>query len=88
MNTPLTLVELIGWFAVVLSSLSLLPQLWKAWQTRATKDLSLLWLIMALVSSLSWLTYGFLLPAQAVVVTNLIGGAIVLLLLIMKIRFG
>ncbi|MBF0132774.1 MAG: hypothetical protein HQL75_09340 [Magnetococcales bacterium] len=88
MNNSFTFVDFIGWFAVVLSSLALLPQIWKAWQTRSTKDLSLLWLIMAMVSALSWLIYGILLPAQALVISNLIGGVIVLLLLIMKFLFG
>ncbi|MBF0147090.1 MAG: hypothetical protein HQL85_12955 [Magnetococcales bacterium] len=88
LNFSFTLVESIGWFAIILSSLALLPQIWKAWKTQSTKDISLLWLIMAIVSSLSWLLYGILLPAQAVVLANMIGSSVVLLLLIMKIRFG
>ncbi len=80
--------ELFGWLATLTSVSALLPQIWKTWRTRSARDLSLLWLSMALLGTLFWTAYGLLLPATAVIWSNLVGSLLLIGLLIMKWRFG
>ena len=45
-----TLIALVGTAASILSTLSLLPQVIRTWRTRSAGDISMLWLIVALIS--------------------------------------
>ncbi|MEO5362875.1 MAG: SemiSWEET family transporter [Magnetococcus sp. DMHC-8] len=87
MPEPFSWTELFGWLATLLSVPSLLPQIWKTWRTRSARDLSFLWLAMALLGTVSWTIYGLLLPATAVMWSNLLGSLLLLGLLLMKWRF-
>lgn len=79
---------LLGSVAAVTSTLSLLPQVMKTWRTRSARDISTVWLIVALVSMALWIIYGVLLPAWSVVAANGLTGALGLLLLVFKMRYG
>ncbi|MBF0311155.1 MAG: PQ-loop repeat-containing protein [Magnetococcales bacterium] len=81
------MLEWVGWLAMVISIMSLLPQLWKTWRSRSARDLSFLWLFLALASAVLWTLYGVLLPAQAMIWTNSIVGVILGLILLLKLRF-
>jgi MtN3 and saliva related transmembrane protein len=61
---------ILGWFGIVLSTASLLPQVIRTWRTRSTNDLSASWLIFALGSMLIWIVYGSLVDAPAIVWAN------------------
>ena len=52
------LVELVGGIAAVLTTLSFLPQVLKAWRSRSARDVSLLMLLLFLAGVLLWLCYG------------------------------
>jgi len=54
--------------ASVLSTVSLMPQVIRTWRTRSAADISAMWLIVALVSMLLWMSYGSLVEAQAIAV--------------------
>ena len=60
----------LGMLGTALSTFSLLPQVVKTWRTRSAADLSAAWLVVALISMLVWLSYGYLLQAPAIVWAN------------------
>jgi len=63
-------ITVLGTVGTALSTLSLLPQVVRTWRTRSTADISAAWLVVALISMLVWLTYGYLVQAPAIVWAN------------------
>ena len=78
------LVDVIGAVAVVVSTLSITPQLYKTWRTKHAEDFSYGWLLTALAGAALWLGYGTLQADWAVVVANLAGSALLTTLIVMK----
>jgi MtN3 and saliva related transmembrane protein len=80
--------EWIGAIAATLTTSSFLPQVWRVWRTRHTKDISLLMYALFTVGVALWLAYGILLDAWPIIIANsitlLLAGAV----LLMKLRFG
>ena len=66
------IVTILGVTATGLAVLSLLPQAVRTWRTRSARDLSLGWLLIALVSMVLWIAYGVLVGAPAVVWANVL----------------
>jgi MtN3 and saliva related transmembrane protein len=81
--------EIIPWIgiaAAVLTSLSYIPQVRKAWPRGSTKDLSLTMLVV-LTSGLSlWVGYGLLKADWVIVAANSVGALLSASVLIFKIR--
>ena len=80
--------EVIGSMAATLTTVSFIPQVWKIWQTRHTKDISLIMYAAFTCGVALWLVYGILLSAWPIIIANsitlLLSGAV----LTMKLRFG
>jgi len=81
-------VDVVGFLAVLVSTLSLTPQIYKTWRSRSAADFSYGWLFAALAGAALWLGYGSLKSDWAVVAANLIGSALVTSLIVMKKRFS
>lgn len=60
----------LGVLASALAIMSLMPQVVRTLRTRSATDLSLSWLVIALVSMALWIFYGLLVGAPAVVWAN------------------
>lgn len=75
--------DLVGILAVILSMWIFLPQIYKSYKSKSTKDLSYGFMILYIISHLVWITYGIMVPAWAVVVSDTItvicAGALILL---------
>ncbi|MHB8269999.1 SemiSWEET family sugar transporter [Bradyrhizobium sp.] len=81
-----SIIPWIGISAAVLTSLSYIPQVRKAWPRGSTRDLSLHMLIV-LTSGLSlWVGYGLLKADWVIVAANGVGAALSGCVLIFKIR--
>ena len=78
---------MVGWFATIISVVSLMPQLWKTWRSRSAHDISISWLAMAFFGAGAWVVYGVLLPALEVMITNAAVAGMVGVLLAMKALF-
>ena len=80
--------QLIGYAAACLTTVSFVPQVFKVWQTRSTKDVSLGMYALFTLGVALWLVYGLAIDAWPVIVANavtlLLAGAV----LVMKLRFG
>ncbi len=77
----------VGYLAGVLTVLSLLPQVLRAWRTKQTKDLSIRTFLLLITAGVLWITYGVMAKDWPVIATNagmvMLNGAI----LTAKLRF-
>lgn len=80
--------EWIGSIAAILTTGSFVPQVWRVWQTRHTKDISLLMYIFFTVGVSLWLTYGILLDSLPIILANAVTLLLAGMVLGMKLRFG
>jgi MtN3 and saliva related transmembrane protein len=76
----------IGVCAAVLTSLSYIPQVRKAWPRGSTKDLSLHMLVVLTSGLLLWIGYGVLKGDWVIIAANSVGAALSAAVLIFKIR--
>jgi MtN3 and saliva related transmembrane protein len=76
----------IGVCAEVLTSLSYVPQVRKAWPRGSTKDLSLHMLLVLIAGLLLWVGYGLLKTDWVIVAANGVGAALSGSVLAFKIR--
>src|ERR1700709_2073192 len=76
----------IGICAAVLTSLSYIPQVRKAWPRGSTKDLSLHMLLVLTAGLLLWVGYGLLKGDWVIVAANSVGATLSASVLVFKIR--
>jgi MtN3 and saliva related transmembrane protein len=62
--------DYVGYFGSFLTSITFVPQVIKAWQTRSVGDLSRWTVIIVIVSASVWLTYGLASENGPVIVAN------------------
>jgi len=80
------IVPWIGVCAAVLTSLSYIPQVRKAWPRGSTKDLSLHMLAVLTTGLSLWVIYGFLKGDWVIIIANCVGAALSGSVLAFKIR--
>jgi MtN3 and saliva related transmembrane protein len=80
--------EWIGGIAATLTTCSFIPQVWRVWQTRHTKDISLLMYTLFTLGVALWLAYGILLGSWPIIVANGVTLLLAGTVLVMKLRFG
>lgn len=78
---------ILGLFAAALTSFSGIPQLVKIIKAKSAKDLSLGMFIMLAIGSILWLTYGIITKGIPLIVANTITLAIVVSILVLKLRY-
>ena len=81
-------VMLLGLAAGTLTTVSVLPQVIKAWKTRHTKDVSLIMFLILFTGVALWFSYGLLIGDVPVVVANGVTMVFVLTMIILKLRYG
>jgi MtN3 and saliva related transmembrane protein len=81
-------ISLIGFVAAVLTTTSLLPQVIKSLKMKETKDISLLMYVILATGMFLWMVYGFLLHNLPLITANGISLALVMVILIFKIKYG
>jgi MtN3 and saliva related transmembrane protein len=80
--------EWIGGIAATFTTCSFIPQVWRVWQTRHTKDISLLMYTFFTAGVALWLAYGILLEAWPIITANSITLLLAGTVLVLKLRFG
>jgi len=82
-----SVISLLGFAAGTLTTLSFIPQVHKAWQSKRCSDLS--WGMLLAFSSgvVLWLIYGLLLKAAPIIVANAVTLVLLIALITMKIRY-
>lgn len=80
-------ITLIGLMAGTLSIVAYLPQVWKTYITKHSKDLSMKWLLLTFISQLLWFTFGMLSNVLPVILTSSLTCVMTSSLIIMKRKF-
>ena len=83
----LDLIELAGHMGAVLSSITFIPQVWKAWKTKSVGDLSIIMMFIVFTSTIVWLVYGIALNLLPVIIANGIICALSVVLIYFKFTF-
>ena len=66
------LVDLVGYAAGTLTTLSFLPQVIKTWQSRSAKDISLAMFLMFCIGVSLWIVYGVFNADLPVILANVV----------------
>ena len=78
--------EVIGLTASALSSLTFIPQVYRAWKTKSVNDLSMAMIFFIFSSTILWLIYGFGRGALPVIICN--GIILVLSIVLLYFKFS
>jgi MtN3 and saliva related transmembrane protein len=84
---PMDTIVLVGYSAGVLTTLSFVPQVIRAWKLKETRDLSPAMLILFALGVLLWTLYGIWSGSMPVIAANVITFVLILVLLWMKVRY-
>ena len=79
--------DIFGYIATGLNIIMLLPQVFRTWKTKQTKELSLTTLLIFFIACLLWVIYGITKMATPVIIANTIVGISNLLLMIFKFKY-
>jgi MtN3 and saliva related transmembrane protein len=79
--------QLIGYIAGLIIAVSLMPQVIKAWRTKSTKDISILWNIIYVFGLLLFLIYGFGINQIPILVAGTIEISLAISLIIAKMIY-
>ncbi|MGH7468461.1 MAG: SemiSWEET family sugar transporter [Longimicrobiales bacterium] len=82
------MIDYLGYLAGSITVLAFLPQVWKAWRTRRTRDVSWLMILLLIFSGLLWLGYGVLTHDTPLVATNVGMVSLNVVILAAKMRFA
>lgn len=83
-----TYVQILGYIAATLTTISFLPQAWMTWKTRSAHGVSLGMYCVFIAGVASWLLYGLMIDSWPVVIANAITILLAGFILVMKLRFG
>lgn len=76
--------QFFGYIALITSLIGLLPQVYKAYITKSTHDVSMLMLVNYLICSIAWIVYALYQGSMFVVLSNVAGLIISIMSIIQK----
>ena len=80
--------DLFGIIAGTLTTIAFVPQVWRAWKTRSTSDISLGMYAVFTTGVAFWLAYGLMLEAWPIIIANLVTLVLAATVLALKLRHG
>lgn len=83
----LSLVAVLSAGALCTTVIGLLPQVYKTYHTKSTKDLSAMMLANYLLSSALWIGYGICVSDKTVIIANIVCGITSIISIIQKIYY-
>jgi MtN3 and saliva related transmembrane protein len=84
----MSVADLLGSIAGVLTTVAFVPQVWGVWKTRSTRDISLGMYLVFTTGVGFWLVYGLVLGAWPIIVANSVTLALTGTVLVLKLRHG
>jgi MtN3 and saliva related transmembrane protein len=81
-------IEMIGYVAAVLTTVSFVPQVWRTYRSRSAGDLSIVMLAMFTVGVFLWLVYGLVRGSIPIAAANAITLAQSIFLIVLRLRYG
>ena len=85
----MTGVDILGYSAGFITTLTFMPQVIKTWKEKSAKDISILMFVIAAINEVMWIAYGALLnPTNWVIIgTNAIVLALSCTMIWLKLRY-
>jgi MtN3 and saliva related transmembrane protein len=80
-------IEILGLVAAVLTTAAFVPQVYKTWKEKSTKDISLSMYTVLFTGVLLWVVYGIHLESLPIILANTITSVLLLFMLFMKIKY-
>jgi MtN3 and saliva related transmembrane protein len=80
-------VEILGYTAGAITSLTFLPQVIKTWKVKSAKDISLMMFVIAAINESLWIVYGGLLNNWVIILTNAAVLAMSLIMIYFKLTY-
>ncbi len=71
-----------------MTTAAFVPQAWRVWRTRSTRDISLSTFAIFCPGVALWLVYGYSLGSSPIVITNGVTLVLALTILVNKLRYG
>ena len=81
------ILEYIGFFAAICTTVAFFPQAVKVWKSKSTKDISLYMFIIFTTGVFSWLIYGIIISNLPIILANVVTLILSLFILICKLRY-
>ncbi len=79
--------DIVGFIASIVAIIMFMPQVVKTIRMKETRDLSIYFPILAILSSSLWLTYGLLQGSLPLIITNGAIGIQAIVLLVYKLKY-
>ncbi|WP_076793048.1 SemiSWEET transporter [Chlorobium sp. KB01] len=79
--------EYLGYAAGIITTLAFLPQAFRIFSTRRTRDISLLWALAMNTGIVLWLLYGIAKNDLPMIVANSISLILLMIILFLKLRY-
>ncbi|WP_136466765.1 SemiSWEET family sugar transporter [Flagellimonas onchidii] len=79
--------EIIGLLAATLTTAAYVPQVFKAWKNKSTKDISWAMYFVMFVGVMLWLYYGMAIGSLPVVLANAVTGILIVFVIILKSKY-
>ena len=79
--------DVLGMIAGTLTTIAFVPQVVKTWRSKSTHDISYGMFILFSVGLILWLTYGIVIGAWPIIISNAVTLALALVILGLKFRY-
>jgi MtN3 and saliva related transmembrane protein len=83
----MTLTNILGYSAGVVTTLTFLPQVVKTWKVKSAQDVSLWMFIIAATNEVMWVGYGLLKDDWVIILTNVIVLLMSFTMIYLKFRY-
>jgi MtN3 and saliva related transmembrane protein len=80
--------DLLGYAAGTLTTISLLPQVWRTFRSKDVSGISLRMYFIFTAGVAIWLAYGIVLQEQPMILANSVSLVLACMVLAMKLRYG
>lgn len=80
-------IEIVGLVAATLTTSAFVPQVFKTYRNKSTKDVSLTMYLVLLAGTILWLIYGINIQSSAVILANGVTSLLVILILLLKLKY-
>ena len=80
-------VDILGYSAGAITSLTFLPQVIKTYKERSAKDISLMMFLIAALNEIMWVVYGILLNNWIIILTNAVILVMSLTMIYFKLKY-
>jgi MtN3 and saliva related transmembrane protein len=80
--------EILGFLAGLCITVGIIPQVWRLFQLKSAREISLSFTLLFLAGGICWLVYGIALGLLPVIIWNAISASLMAIMLYAKLRYG